>query len=100
MLGLVAIPELAANSAIAIFQMKVEVFLRQKLFERVQQLAKWKQMSRNQIYAAALREYIERHESAAITASINRVIDKVGNEKDPLIAEAARRTFARLKRFD
>jgi hypothetical protein len=66
----------------------------------VEQLAKWKQMSRNQIYVAALREYIERHESAAITSAINRVIDKIGNERDPFVAEAARRTLVRMKRFD
>jgi hypothetical protein len=80
--------------------MKVEVCLRKKLFDRAEQLAKWKQMSRNRIYAAALREYIERHESAAITKSINRVIDKIGNENAGFIAEAARRTLMRMKRFD
>jgi hypothetical protein len=38
---------------------------------------------------------VDRHSANAITEALNRVVDKIGDDVDPFLAAAARRTFER-----
>jgi metal-responsive CopG/Arc/MetJ family transcriptional regulator len=46
-------------------------------------------MSRSELYATALREYIQRQDRANLTEEINRAIDEIGEDAlrvDPALA--------------
>jgi metal-responsive CopG/Arc/MetJ family transcriptional regulator len=75
--------------------MKTAISIPDKTFERAEKLARRLKKSRSQLYSDAVDEYLARYEGDAITQAINRVIDECGNESDPFVAEAARRSFER-----
>jgi metal-responsive CopG/Arc/MetJ family transcriptional regulator len=68
--------------------MKTAVSLPDPLFEAADQLARQLGKSRSQLYAEALREYLERHRDEDITRRLNEVYDAEPElaELDPVLA--------------
>lgn len=75
--------------------MKTAISIPDEVFKKAEELAKLKKKTRSQLYSDAVREYVLRHSPGEVTKAINKVIDEVGNEDDPFVAEAARLTFKR-----
>jgi predicted transcriptional regulator len=65
--------------------------LSKRLSARVQRLARRARRSRSSIYRAAVEDYLDRHEQAAVTAAINAAL---GNDAQDLdFVEAAGRAI-------
>ena len=75
--------------------MKTAVSLPDDLFEDADELARRTGRSRSELYATALREYLERHDEDRITSALNAVYATEDAKPDPFLTEAARRTLAR-----
>lgn len=72
--------------------MKTAVSIPDDVFERAEELARRRRVSRSELYATALRALLD--EDEAVTARLNAVHEQSSNT-DPFIHEAARRTFAK-----
>jgi metal-responsive CopG/Arc/MetJ family transcriptional regulator len=68
--------------------MKTAVSLPDSLFEAADELARQLGKSRSQLYAEALRDYLERHRDENITRRLNEVYDAEPElaELDPVLA--------------
>jgi metal-responsive CopG/Arc/MetJ family transcriptional regulator len=65
----------AGMKAVLPKRMKTAVSLPDPLFEAADQLARQLGKSRSQLYAEALREYLERHRDEDITRRLNEIFD-------------------------
>jgi metal-responsive CopG/Arc/MetJ family transcriptional regulator len=67
--------------------MKTAISLPDPLFEAAEQLARQLGKSRSQLYAEALRAYLERHRDEDITARLNEIYDAEPElaELDPVL---------------
>jgi metal-responsive CopG/Arc/MetJ family transcriptional regulator len=67
--------------------MKTAVSLPDPLFEAADRLARQLGRSRSQLYADALREYLEKHRDQDITARLNQIYDAEPElaELDPVL---------------
>jgi len=77
--------------------MKTAVTIPDDLFKRVERLRARERMSRSTVYAAALREYVARHEPGEVTEAWNRVCDEVGGGRGEFAAVAASRILERVE---
>lgn len=77
--------------------MKTAISVPDDLFHRADELARNLGKSRSELYQEALAEYLLRRDSSSITAAMNAVVDEVGDEEDPWVAEASRRTLERIE---
>lgn len=75
--------------------MKTAVSIPDELFQRADEVAADLGKSRSQLYQDALAEYLQRRDPQAITAALDRVLNEVGREIDPFVAEAGRRMLER-----
>ena len=75
--------------------MKTAVSLPDDLFETADALATRTGRSRSQLYADALKEYLERHDEEQITARLDEVAAAVDTRLEPAQARASRRMLAR-----
>jgi metal-responsive CopG/Arc/MetJ family transcriptional regulator len=75
--------------------MKTAISLPDDLFENADALARRTGRSRSELYVAALREYLERHDEDRITAALNAVCAEEDSALEPDLKQAARRTLAR-----
>jgi len=75
--------------------MKTAVSIPDKLFHEADDLARRLGKSRSQVYQEALAEYVRRRDPRAVTEAMNAVIDEVGTEVDPWVAEASRQLLLR-----
>jgi metal-responsive CopG/Arc/MetJ family transcriptional regulator len=68
--------------------MKTAISLPDPLFEAAERLARQLGKSRSQLYAEALRAYLERHRDEDITARLNEIYDAEPElaELDPVLA--------------
>ncbi len=66
--------------------MKTAVSLPNPLFEAADQLAKRLGMSRSELYARAIEEYLKSRRSEGITEALNRVYREEPSNLDPVIA--------------
>jgi len=75
--------------------MKTAVSVPNDLFEQAERLARRAGRSRSDVYSAALREYLARHSTDALTATIDAVIDDLGEEAaiDPFVRSAGQRVL-------
>lgn len=73
--------------------MKTAVSVPDDVFDRAERLARSAGRSRSDVYSAALREYVARHEPDEVTAAIDRVIDDLedGESPDDFVRASARR---------
>ncbi len=77
--------------------MKTAVSIPDEIFERAERLAKRNRRSRSELYASALDEYVARHSPDEVTDTMNRVCERVGDEKDAFVAAASLRTLDRIE---
>ena len=77
--------------------MKTAVSIPDEVFEKAERLAERERRSRSEVYSAALREYVARHEPDEVTDAMNRVCDRVSTEPDEFLAAAARRVLERVE---
>ena len=75
--------------------MKTAISIPDPLFQRAEKFARSRRVSRSQLFADALREYLERHDPDAITAQMNAVCSEVDTRLAPELSEAARRALER-----
>lgn len=75
--------------------MKTAVSIPDEVFARAERLAKRDGRSRSELYAAALKEYVERHAPEHVTEAMNRVVDALEGERDAFSAAAGRRVLER-----
>ena len=72
--------------------MKTAVSVPNDVYERAEALARREKRSRSDVYSAALREYVARHDPDEVTVTLDDVLRQVGGAADPFVARAARRT--------
>jgi metal-responsive CopG/Arc/MetJ family transcriptional regulator len=65
---------------------KTAVSLPDPLFEEADQLAHRLGISRSELYAAALQEYLQSHRSQGITEALNRIYQEEDSSLDPVLA--------------
>lgn len=76
--------------------MKTAVSIPDAVFRRADQFALLARRSRSAVYAAALAEYLARHEPDAVTEAMNRVVDLVDDDATrEFVGAAARRILQR-----
>lgn len=75
--------------------MKTAVSIPDALFEEADELARRKGISRSQLYATAVKSYLEAQRSEDITEALNRIYADEPSELDPFMARAASLTFKR-----
>ena len=71
--------------------MKIAVSVPDAVFEEAENLAKRLKVSRSELYAKALAEFVSRHAPDAVTDSFNRVCAELEGEPDPAFQRAARK---------
>lgn len=67
--------------------MKTAISLPDDLFRKGEHLAKRLGIARSQLYARAISEFVDRHDSADITARLNVVYGGIESDIDPIISE-------------
>lgn len=65
--------------------MKTAVSLPDDLFRSAEAEARKLRVSRSQLYAAAIREYLERRKSSNVTARLNEIYGKEPAKLDPVM---------------
>jgi predicted transcriptional regulator len=75
--------------------MKTAISIPDRLYERAEALARRLGKSRSQVYREALADYVARRESAAVTSSLDELVEKLGSGSDEWTAEAARHALER-----
>jgi antitoxin MazE6 len=73
--------------------MKTAVSVPDDVFEGAERLARREGRSRSEVYSAALREYVARHDADEIVDALNEVVASVGEGMDPFVAVASKRTL-------
>lgn len=76
--------------------MRTVVTIPDPIFEEAEDLASRRQMSRSQLYAEALREYLQRHEPLRITEKLNELCEELGQDDDGFNAVAAAQGLRRV----
>jgi predicted transcriptional regulator len=77
--------------------MKIAISVPDEVFEAAERYARRVGRSRSRVYAEALTEYLTRHGPDEVTASMNAVVDEVGEVQDRFVAAAALRTLERVE---
>ena len=71
--------------------MKTAVSVPDDVFEGAERLARREGRSRSEVYSAALREYVARHDADEIEDALNDVVASIGEVMDPFVTEASKR---------
>lgn len=74
--------------------MKTAISLPDELFERAERAAERLRLNRSQLYARALKEYLERTDPEALTAAFNVVYSTEPSDLDPALWEMQLLTLA------
>ncbi|HEY2115505.1 MAG TPA: hypothetical protein VGJ51_10460 [Candidatus Angelobacter sp.] len=72
--------------------MKTAISLPEDLFRLAEAAARKLKMSRSQLYATALAEYLERRKASNITDRLNRIYSRENSELDPALQSAQLRS--------
>jgi metal-responsive CopG/Arc/MetJ family transcriptional regulator len=75
--------------------MKTAVSVPDDIFERAERLARRERRSRSEVYSAAIREYVARHEPDEVTNLLNEVIGEIDPQLDPFVRAAGSRVLER-----
>jgi metal-responsive CopG/Arc/MetJ family transcriptional regulator len=73
--------------------MKTAVSIPDEVFEAAERLSRRTRKSRSHVFSSALREYLARHSPDEVTDAMNRVCEQLGDQRDPFVAQAARRVL-------
>jgi metal-responsive CopG/Arc/MetJ family transcriptional regulator len=79
--------------------MKTAISISDSLFQRADEFAKRLGVSRSQLYATALTEYLERREAAQVTARLDTVYGITDGRVAAPLASAQPRSAAREDRW-
>lgn len=77
--------------------MKTAVSLPDPVFEAAEQLAKRLGMSRSELYASAIAEFIKQHRGQGVTELLNRVYSEEESALDPGLESLQSRSLPREK---
>ena len=78
--------------------MKTAISLPDEVFAGAETLAKRLKVTRSQLYAKALGEYLSRHQPDTVTEALDRVCQEVGGqEKNEFVGAASRRVLERTQ---
>jgi metal-responsive CopG/Arc/MetJ family transcriptional regulator len=66
--------------------MKTAISLPDSLFQAADQFAKQRGVSRSELYATAIEEYLQAHRDEAITEALNRIYGEEDSSLDPALA--------------
>ena len=73
--------------------MKTAVSIPTPTFQAAEKYAAQNKLSRSELYAKALKEYLERHEPAGITAQINALCEEIDTTPDTFLQHLSARVF-------
>ena len=73
--------------------MKVAISLPDPVFDAAERLAGELHVSRSQLYAQALAQYLERFSAPAVTAKLNAIYGREPSALDPVLAQAQSATL-------
>jgi metal-responsive CopG/Arc/MetJ family transcriptional regulator len=73
--------------------MKTAVSIPDKVFEKVERLARREGRSRSEVFSAALAEYVARHAPDEVTDAMDRVIADVGDQQEAFVSAAGRQVL-------
>jgi len=73
--------------------MKTELSIPEDIFEQGERLARRLRITRSQLYARALVDFLVQHEDDKITSSMNEVLQEVGAEAGGFTRKAARQAL-------
>jgi len=73
--------------------MKVAISLPDPVFLAAERLASRLRVSRSQLYATALEEYVAGHDDARVTEQLDAVYDATASTLDPALAAAQARVL-------
>ncbi len=73
--------------------MKTAVSVPDDVFEGAERLAHREGRSRSEVYSAALREYVARHDPDEVVEALDRVVDEAGEGIDPFVTTSSQRTL-------
>ncbi len=74
--------------------MKTAISVPDELFASADSLAKRMRVSRSELYATAVAEYVAKHRSEDITAKLNAVYADLSGEVDPALRRVQARSVA------
>lgn len=77
---------------------KTAISLNDSLFAKVEALTRELDISRSRLFAIAVQEYIERHETRRMMAALNKVSDEFIDEEDRAIQRGIREYHRRQMR--
>jgi hypothetical protein len=77
--------------------MKTAISLPDEVFEEAEHLAKRLRISRSELYAKAVSEYISKHSPDAVTDALDRVCSELGDSTDVAVQRAARRLLKNVE---
>ena len=73
--------------------MKTAISLPDELFTSADSLARRLRVSRSELYATAVREYVAKHQDADVTARLNAVYRDLPSGVDPALRRAQARSI-------
>jgi metal-responsive CopG/Arc/MetJ family transcriptional regulator len=73
--------------------MKTAISVPDELFESAEQFAQRQGMSRSELYATALRYYLQKHQSGGITQRLDEIYSTDDGVLDPAIARLQARSL-------
>ncbi len=68
--------------------MKTAISIPDELFESAEQFAQRRGLSRSELYATALRQYLQEHRSEAITQQLDAIYSEEASTLDPALVRA------------
>ncbi len=74
--------------------MKTAISLPDRVFEAAERLAKRLGMSRSELYASAVAEFVEQHRGQGVTEILNQVYSTEDSTLDPALQEIQARSLA------
>ena len=78
--------------------MKTAISLPDDVFEAAEELADALGVSRSQLYAQAVAEYVATHRDENVTARLNEIYSAVDSQVDPLLHDLQTRSLGKSER--
>ena len=76
--------------------MKTAVSVPDDVFQGAERLARREGRSRSEVYSAAVREYVARHDPDAVVTALDKVVTELGQGIDPFVEAATTRTLGSI----
>lgn len=77
--------------------MKTAISLPDDVFEEAERLASRLKVSRSELYAKALQDFVRRHTPEVITEAYDEICAETEQEPDPFVRRAARKSLKRAE---